>query len=110
MSICKIIENKLNQELSPKHLEVINESYLHNVEPGSESHIRIVAVSKSFKDLNLVKRHQMIYQHIKNELSGPIHAISLHTFSPEEWIERNEKAQSSPECLGGKKNEGNEQS
>ena len=104
MSVCEIIENKLQQQLNPVHLEVINESFMHNVEPGSESHIRIVAVSEKFKDMNLVKRHQIIYELIKEELAGPIHAISLNTFSQEEWKKKNEKANPSPDCLGGGKN------
>ena len=105
MSACSSIETKLTQELEPSHLEVINESYLHNVEPGKESHVRIVIVSKKFENLNLVKRHQLIYKQIDNELEGPIHAISLHTFTDSEWKERNETAQESPDCLGGMKTE-----
>ena len=80
MSACTSIESKLKTALEPSHLEVIDESYLHNVEPGRESHVRIVAISKSFEGLNLVKRHQLIYSQIQEEISGPIHAISLHTF------------------------------
>ena len=78
---------------------------MHNVEPGSESHIRIVAVADIFSNLNLVKRHQIIYKHLNEEISGPIHAISLHTFSPQEWEERKQEANSSPECLGGNEND-----
>ena len=106
MSACESIELKLTNELSPSHLEVINESYLHNVEPGKESHVRIVVVSESFLDLNLVKRHQLIYKQINEELEGPIHAISLHTFTANEWKDKNKKAEDSPNCLGGMKKEG----
>ena len=106
MSACESIKLKLSNELSPSHLEVINESYLHNVEPGKESHVRIVVVSESFLDLNLVKRHQLIYKQINEELEGPIHAISLHTFTANEWKDKNEKAEDSPNCLGGMKQEG----
>ena len=86
-------------------LEVIDESYLHNVEPGRESHVRVVAVSEKFKDLNLVKRHQLIYSNIQEELAGPIHAITLHTFTSKEWVDKNKKAEASPDCLGGSKKE-----
>ena len=71
MSACNSIEEKLKNELNPSHLEIIDESYLHNVEPGRESHVRIVAVSEKFIDLSLVKRHQLIYSNIQEELSGP---------------------------------------
>ena len=105
MAACSNIESKLTKELAPSHLEVIDESYLHNVEPGKESHVRIVVVSVQFEGLNLVKRHQLIYQQINEELEGPIHAISLHTFTDSEWKDKNETAQDSPDCLGGMKKE-----
>lgn len=105
MSAIVSIETKLKEVLSPIHLEVIDESYLHNVEPGRESHVRIVAISELFEGLNLVKRHQLIYAEIQEEIDGPIHALSIHTFTEQEWKEKNEKAEASPDCLGGSKND-----
>jgi|TARA_B100001059_G_scaffold236050_1_gene284429 BolA protein len=105
MSAIISIETKLKEVLSPIHLEVIDESYLHNVEPGRESHVRIVAISELFEGLNLVKRHQLIYAEIQEEIDGPIHALSIHTFTEQEWKEKNEKAEASPDCLGGSKND-----
>ena len=104
MSAIISIETKLKEVLSPIHLEVIDESYLHNVEPGRESHVRIVAISELFEGLNLVKRHQLIYAEIQEEIDGPIHALSIHTFTEQEWKDKNEKAEASPDCLGGSKN------
>ena len=103
MSAITSIENKLKETLRPSHLEVIDESYMHNVEPGSESHVRIVAVSDKFESLNLVKSHQLIYAQIQEEIDGPIHAISLHTFTSQEWEDKNQQAEPSPDCLGGGK-------
>jgi len=100
MSVCETIENSLNSALEPDHLEVLNESFMHNTEPGAESHIRIIAVSNRFKDLNLVKRHQLIYKEVQEHLEGPVHALTLHTFTPTEWEEKNKKANPSPDCLG----------
>ena len=105
MSAIISIETKLKEVLSPIHLEVIDESYLHNVEPGRESHVRIVAISELFEGLNLVKRHQLIYAEIQEEIDGPIHALSIHTFTEQEWKEKNEKAEASPDCLGCSKND-----
>ncbi|GIT32487.1 MAG: hypothetical protein Ct9H300mP3_00180 [Gammaproteobacteria bacterium] len=38
---------------------------------------------------------------IGEELAGPIHAITLHTFTADEWQERNESTHPSPDCEGG---------
>ena len=105
MSAIASIESKLKKAIDPIHLEVIDESYLHNVEPGRESHVRIVAISDLFIGLNLVKRHQLIYAEIQEEISGPIHAISLHTFTEEEWTKKNNETEPSPNCLGGSKHD-----
>ena len=67
--------------------------------------MRIVAISNLFEGLNLVKRHQLIYAEIQDEIAGPIHALSLHTFTDDEWLEKNKKAEPSPDCLGGSKND-----
>ena len=101
MSACSKIESVLKENLDTSHLEVINESFMHNVEPGADSHVRVIAVSETFDGLNLVKRHQAIYKLIGEELAGPIHAITLHTFTADEWQERNESTHPSPDCEGG---------
>ena len=36
MSAITSIEKKLKEAIDPTHLEVIDESYLHNVEPGRD--------------------------------------------------------------------------
>lgn len=49
------IRNKLTTELQTTHLEVINESFMHNVPKGSETHFKVVVVSDKFSDLPLIK-------------------------------------------------------
>ena len=102
MSIQESIQNKL-QALEPEHLEVENESHMHNVPPGSESHFKVTIVSKQFEGKMLVARHRMINSLLAEELAGQIHALALHTLTPEEWFERFGKIPESPPCLGGSK-------
>ncbi|MFT6899708.1 MAG: BolA protein, partial [Paraglaciecola sp.] len=40
------IQGKLTATFTPSHLEVINESFMHNVPQGSESHFKVVIVSE----------------------------------------------------------------
>lgn len=49
------IAEALTQNLSPVHVEVINESYMHNVPKGAESHFKVLVVSDKFQDLALLK-------------------------------------------------------
>ena len=97
------IISKLEKALSPEHLEVINESHMHNVPDGSESHFKVAIVSDKFKDKMLVARHRMVNKVLEEELKGSIHALALHTMTMEEWFEKG-KAAESPPCEGGSKN------
>jgi acid stress-induced BolA-like protein IbaG/YrbA len=58
MTVQRNIETKIRSSLAPSHLEVIDESHMHSVPPGSESHFRVVVVSERFEDLPLVQRHR----------------------------------------------------
>ena len=101
------ITTKLNNAFSPEHHEVINESHMHNVPEGSESHFKVVIVCDDFKDTMLITRHRLVNKVLDEELhkdrsDGGIHALALHTMTMEEWFEKG-KAADSPECLGGGK-------
>ncbi len=93
------IIKKLSAAFEVQHLEVENESHMHNVPSGSESHFKVVLVSEDFNDLNIVKQHQAVYRVLSDELAGPIHALALHTFTPDKWS-KNQQALQSPDCMG----------
>jgi len=103
MSHQTTIEDKLNTALQPVHLEVLNESHMHSVPPGSESHFKVTLVTEQFTDLPMLKQHRMINEVLKEELAGKIHALALHTYSPTQWAERSTPAPESPPCHGGSK-------
>lgn len=87
--------------LQPEFLDVIDESHMHS--RGLETHYKVVAVSKRFAGLNAVRRHQLVYGTL-GELMGQIHALAVHTFTPEEWAEQS-RVPASPTCLGGSKHD-----
>ena len=103
MSLQRTIELKINQSFAPSHLEVINESNMHNVPPGSESHFKLVVVSDNFADKSLVQRHQSVNSVLAEELKGSIHALSMVTHTDAEWAERGGWTMDSPLCRGGSK-------
>lgn len=103
MSVQQIIESKIRGALSPAHLEVINESHMHNVPPGSESHFKVIVVSPIFETKNRVQRHQTMNSLLADELAGPVHALSMQTHTPPEWEARGGLKLDSPACHGGSK-------
>ena len=104
MSIQTTIEQKLAGEFDTDYLQVENESHMHNVAPGSESHFKVTIVSDTFKDQMLIKRHRMVNKALEQELQQ-IHALALHTLTPDEWQARQGVVADSPNCRGGGKNQ-----
>ena len=101
MSTQDTIEQKITQVLQPMHLEVLNESTMHNVPPGSESHFKVTVVSEKFEGRMLVNRHRMVNEVLAEELNGKIHALAMHTMTPDEWFEASGQSADSPQCQGG---------
>lgn len=92
---------KLKASFAPSHLEVINESTMHNVPPGSESHFKVVIVSELFASQRLIARHRAVNATLAVELAGQIHALAIHTYTDAEWQKLPHSSPASPTCLGG---------
>ncbi len=97
------IEEALKDAFDPMHLEVVDESHMHSVPAGAESHFKILLVSESFADKPLVARHRLLNRTLSPELAGGLHALALHTWTPEEWFAKGGKVPESPPCQGGSK-------
>lgn len=100
MNIARELETRLERELAPERLEVVNESHMHNVPANAQTHFKVVAVSTAFEGVRKVRRHQQIYALVDDLLAGELHALALHTYTPEEWAET-QAAPASPNCRGG---------
>ncbi|MBX9754767.1 MAG: BolA family transcriptional regulator [Pseudomonadaceae bacterium] len=87
------------QALQPEHLEVLDESHMHS--RGLETHYKVVLVTPLFAGLGAVKRHQRVYACL-GELMGQVHALALHTYTPDEWLAQG-AAPASPTCSGASK-------
>jgi BolA protein len=94
------IASRLRDALDPSHLEVINESHMHSVPRGSETHFKVVVVSARFDGLASVRRHQLVYGALADELKSGVHALAITSRSPAEW-KASPEANASPKCHGG---------
>lgn len=100
------IRKKLETELLPLHLELVNESHMHSVPKGSETHFRLMVVSERFAGLTRVARGRLVHEILAEELKTGVHALSHRTLTPEEWqAAGGQVAMQSPECLGGSKHD-----
>ncbi|WJW74846.1 BolA family protein [Thiohalobacter sp. IOR34] len=55
---------------------------------GDGDHFDATVVSASFRELSMVKQHQSVYAALGDRFRNEIHALSLHTYTPEQWARR----------------------
>jgi acid stress-induced BolA-like protein IbaG/YrbA len=69
------IEDSIRAGLECTHLEV----------SGDGAHFEAVIVSPRFSGLTRVRQHQLVFAALGGRMREEIHALSMRTFSPEEW-------------------------
>lgn len=73
--------------MDPEEIKAIIEnaipSSIVNVE-GDGTHFEAVVVSSEFEGKGLLEQHQMVYKALGEFMKG-IHALSLKTYTPEQW-------------------------
>ncbi len=50
---------------------------------GDGDHFAAEVVSESFRGINRVQQHQMIYKALKGNMGGQLHALALQTSAPD---------------------------
>ncbi|MGB8076804.1 MAG: BolA/IbaG family iron-sulfur metabolism protein [Gallionella sp.] len=63
------------QGMATEHLSVV----------GDGQHFEAVVVSETFAGKSRVQRHQLVYQTLGDRMRAEIHALSMKTFTPQEW-------------------------
>ena len=99
------IKENLTKAFNPSHLEVINESQMHNVPPNSETHFKVIVVSDQFNSVKSpVQRHRLVNVALAQQLEGPVHALSIVAKTPSQWeamLQEGKTISASPKCRGG---------
>lgn len=99
------IHDALNKQLNPTALIIEDESNRHRVPIGAESHFKVVVVSKQFEPLKQIDRHRLINTILAEEFSKGLHALSLHPYTPDQWVKISNNIPKSPSCQSGKHHE-----
>ena len=88
MSVAETIRQKLTERFSPTRLVVVDESHRHaghaGARPEGETHFAVTITSAGFAGLGRVARQRLVYDALKVELAGGLHALSLVTRAPDE--------------------------
>ena len=99
-TIAEAITAKLRHTFDPTHLEVINESSRHNVRVGSETHFKVIIISRTFDGAKLLDRHRAVNDCLAHELMNGVHALSITAKTTAQW-ETSSTVPPSPGCMGG---------
>jgi stress-induced morphogen len=51
---------------------------------GTEDHWEATIVSTAFDGRSLIDRHRMVFDALGDEMKGPIHALTLKLYTPEQ--------------------------
>lgn len=94
--VAAAIATKLKAAFEPVALDIVDQSHLHaghahtaalhaEGRKGGETHFAVAIVSARFDGLSRTQRQRMVYAALREELAGPVHALSLKTLSPGEF-------------------------
>ena len=88
MSVRRTIESKLSAAFRPLALEVRDVSAAHaghaGAHPGGETHFEVAMVAEAFSGKSRLQRERLVHAALKEELAGPVHALSLDLKAPGE--------------------------
>ncbi|WP_394153992.1 BolA family protein [Loktanella salsilacus] len=81
MALDDEIQAALMRELSPEHLEVINESHLHAGHSGDdgsgESHWQVVIGASKLDGKSRIAKHRAIHAALGADIMGRLHALAI---------------------------------
>jgi acid stress-induced BolA-like protein IbaG/YrbA len=72
------VKTYIQQGLDCEHVEVI----------GDGQHFEALIVSAAFRGKSRVQQHQLVYRTLGERMREEIHALSMQTFTPEDWVGR----------------------
>ena len=74
------IRRRLEADLEPSHLEILDESHQHVGHEGARDgrgHFRIRISSHKFNGLRMLQKHRLIYEAVGDLMETDIHALSI---------------------------------
>jgi BolA protein len=88
----RAIEDALIDGLEADHVEVVDNSAGHVNHVGAEGgggHFAVVVVSPAFRGLSRIAAQKLVYEALAELMTNDIHALSMRTFTPEQWTADN---------------------
>jgi len=71
------LELYITQHLECEYIKVLGDD---------GTHFEAVIVSAAFSRKSMVQQHQLVYAALGDRMRAEIHALSMKTYTPEQWI------------------------
>ena len=74
------VKAKINNELDPEQVLLIDNSYLHTKHKSFDSnkfHLKLIIKSKKLKNMGKIDAHKIIFSILKDEMKNKIHALEI---------------------------------
>jgi BolA protein len=81
------IRERICSALGASHVDVIDESHLHEGHAGARDgrgHFRVRVVSDGFSGMKPLERHRLVYEAVGDLMQTDIHALSVAALTAEE--------------------------
>lgn len=72
------VKSYIRENLACDHVDVL----------GDGQHFEAVIVSPEFRGKSRIQQHQVVFRALGDRMREEIHALSMRTFTPEEWSAR----------------------
>jgi BolA protein len=81
------LEARLREHFDLVHIEIKDLSDRHRSHrEGGSGHYEAVLVTADFEGKSPMARHRMVYQALAVDMGTTIHALSLTTLTPAQWL------------------------
>jgi len=77
------LEGYIQQGLSCEFIRVLGDD---------GTHFEAIVVSAAFEGKRMVQQHQLVYQALGDRMRAEIHALSMKTYTPQQWQQLNATA------------------
>lgn len=91
--VAALIREKLTAAFAPARIELEDDSWKHaghhheggmDAKDGGESHFQLMIVSDAFEGQGRIARQRAVNAALRDELSGPVHALSVRALTVRE--------------------------
>jgi len=86
--IARSLKTFIITAMDPNEIKALIENGMSNVivnVDGDGTHFEALIVSTEFEGKSLIERHKLVYGVLGDAMKERIHALSLKTFTPEQW-------------------------